>query len=257
MPTGIGYDFFPGSKSKDPNTDQGQLRANLEAQQAFFRNPGNPQDLLPFLTARIGGKDHRIARNQLAQATTGLLGEGFRIQQENERRRGEALELMTGAYNRSLAPTLTDDQIDLLYARETDRAAEVLSGDLGFLRDSLGVAGVTGGGFAADLGLQAHQQFARTLAEGKRDLRIAKMQQDSADALRNLQSAFGLGSFIAQGADETGLAVLGEYTGIVASLLGVELGAKAAKEAASAAETGALLGLGGSLAGGAIGLLGG
>lgn len=87
-----------------------------------------------------------------------------------------------------------------------------------------------------------------------RDLRIAKMQQDALDARANMDASFSIGNFLGEEPSMIGIDALAQGVGLQFGRHQLEVGAKAARDAASNDLTGSLIGLGGSLIGGALGI---
>ena len=140
----------------------------------------------------------------------GLLAEGFAVGDENDRRFREASARLTGAVD-NLAPTISDEDFNNLIAQEASRGVGEFEGNLDLVNESIGIRGVSGG-VAASLAVDAHAQFQQSLASAKGNVRVAKIQADAADAMRNLNAEFSLGNFLSQDADETRLATIAAFT---------------------------------------------
>ncbi len=218
---------------------------------------GTRDELVGTLTnARgLGGKDRNIARAKTEIGRAGVLAEGFRVRDENEKRRQEAKKFLLASREKNLRPSITEDDINTRFAAEADRASQLANDNFDFLSSALGSAGITGGGLAAGLGTNVELERVGQVTNAKRDLAIFKAQSDAQDALRNIQFDSNIASFLADEADETGLAVMAEILGVDMSVYGRELAHKEARDAAKAATQGAALGLVGQIAGAGIGAL--
>ena len=199
----------------------------------------------------FGFQPHLINRGKEA-----MLEQGFELQDENERRYREALTFMQRAYDENTLPTITEDDINTMFAQEAERSTADYQRNIGAVTESLGLRGISGG-LAADLAAQAHGDFQRALAQSKGNIRIAKIHADAQDRMRNINAAYALGEFQARGADETGLAVTAEGIGVdmaLANLLASGSAANAARNAAREASRNALIG---GIVQGGLGFLGG
>lgn len=183
----------------------------------------------------------------------GLVGEGFRVGAENDRRFREASARLTGAVD-NLAPTISDEDFNNLFAQEASRGVGEFEGNLDLINESIGIRGVSGG-VAASLAVDAHAQFQQSLASAKGNVRVAKIQADAADAMRNLNAEFSLGNFLSQPADETRLATIAAFAEGEAGLAGLTAQSDQISKASANAKRAALfslLGAGGQAVGAAI-----
>jgi hypothetical protein len=185
----------------------------------------------------------------------GVVQEGFRVGAENDRRYAEGKGIMQQAVA-GLGETFSDEDMRNLYAQEADRSAGDFEENIGLISESLGVRGVSGG-IAADLAMANHANFQKNLMQAKGNLRVAKINSDAQDAMRNLNAQFTLGNFTAQGADESRWQALSAFTEGEAGLAGLLAQADAIKNQSKNANKAANFSLAGSVLGAAGGLIGG
>ena len=197
----------------------------------------------------VGGTEPGLSRAE--NALRELLKESFTLNEQNTANRRGAEGFLQGQFDENTKPTITESDITNLFAQQSDLLAGDFLANNRAISESIGIRGVTGG-VAADLAAQSQASFQQALAQSKGNIRIAKMRQDAEDSMRNLNAAFSLGNFLAAPEDETALAGLGAFVEGTTGIASIRAQAKAASEAADAAETSAWLGLAGDIVGGAL-----
>lgn len=155
---------------------------------------------------------------EMRQGTaTSLLGfgeEAFRIRDEEDARQQEALGFLKEQNEESLQPTLTDRDIQDLFAGDTDRANFAGQDNASALRGMLGGAGITGGGGAAAMATKVNLARLGQIATAKRDLRGLRAQLDADTNIRRFQQGLSVAGMMAMGPSDTGLGALGEISGV-------------------------------------------
>lgn len=204
----------------------------------------------------LGQTDREFAQSKSAIGRGAVIAEGFRVRDENNANRQRAQDFLTSNFERNTRTTITEDDINRMFAAEADRISAGAETSQDFLTGFLGSAGITGGGLAAGLASNLNLERLGQVTNARRDLRIFKAQQDFQDSTRNLTFGRDVASVLGRETDETGLAVLAEVLGVDMSVLGAEFAHEAASKAASAAEKAALIGGAGQIAGAGLGLLG-
>lgn len=231
-----------------------------------FGNIGGPGDFLGGrapgdIAFDLGDESNMPGLGHLGTTNAGarrnlraLQEEAFRIRNENDRRFGQASDFMMGQFDANTQQTITEDDINTMFAQQAEMGTSDFLRNNDAISESLGIRGVTGG-VAADLAAQSHAQFQQALAQSKGNVRIAKIQSDFQDSMRNLNAAQTLGNFLATGADETGM--VGAGVGIETNLaMGQQQLARGeARAGRKAAEFGGILSGITGLASGGLGLL--
>lgn len=206
-------------------------------------------DFLSDVTSRQSGGGVDVHVSRASGALEGLTSELFRLGEENDRRFAEGSGVMKDAVG-ALKPTFSDQDFRELYANEADRSAADFEDNIGLISESLGIRGVSGG-LAADLAMANHAQFQKSLANAKGNLRVAKIQSDAQDAMRNLNASFTLGNFLASPADESRAAGISAFVEGSFSLAGITSQIKAQNDAKKQADKAMWMSLGSSVLGAA------
>ncbi len=216
------------------------------------RHGVTPQDMAGALTTRGPGTDIDVFSRQANEALYSGVLEASRLRDEEDRRLTQATDRLRTATDRNTRPSMTADDINSLFAREADRITQGHLQNMDFLRQSAGVSGVRGAA-QADMGLQAELARLGQLTGAKRDLFIAKVESDAQDSVRNLSAELNLANFSAQSPSLLLLDQLNSMAGVRLTQQGLAMGAQQARDAATASKQAGLMGLGGQLAGAAIG----
>lgn len=194
-------------------------------------------------------------RNATNVAASGYLQKMFGLEDEENARFQQAAQFLNEQFQKNTQPTVTSDLINSMFARMSDSATSQHQQNMDAIRSYVGGSGVRGG-VAADLAQQAELARLGSITGGLRDLGIFEMQQRAQDSIRNLESAFGLASFLNQSPSMLGADAFGTMLELGDQREGRQAMIQAANKAADASKSAGLQSLAGGVAGGLLGLLG-
>ena len=193
-------------------------------------------------------------RNALETTLTGFQNLAGTYDRESGARQDAAVEFARGESEASLQPTLTDRDIQDLYAEDVDRIDEAGTENASALRSMLGGAGVTGGGQAAAFATQIGNARTAAYAGAKRSLRGLRAKLDADTNVRRWGQGVQLAAMMAAPRSDAMIQAWGQTANVRMTQEGNELGLITAREQAQAMKDAADQEWWETLAGGAFSL---
>lgn len=170
--------------------------------------------------------------------------------------RGRAAEdLVRNALAQSSGPAMSQKDQDLAFASEADRVGQGFNDDIASLRNYLGGAGITGGGYAA--GLASQYQLARMgqITDARRSLQLEATKMNTAKKMADFNNTLSLASIVNRDPSMLGMDWTQNVLDLRLQQQGVEKQDQAARAQAKASKkAGTLAGIG-SIVGAIGGLL--
>ena len=197
------------------------------------------------------------SRQALNVALGSQLEEGFRFGEQADADRDLALGQLTGNFDRLHQETLTEQDIQNMFARETDAAHKGELTDTAELRALAGSIGNTGGGQMLSHRIRASDRRFTAIKGAKRDAKITRAITATEDRAREMQDRMMLAQFQMSDRSMVPLDTLTNLTDIRFGQAGLEFGAQAARESAAATRAAGKDAKEGAIIGGALGILGG
>lgn len=205
------------------------------------------------------GTDTQTANSR--QAVNIALGEqlqeGFRFGEQADADRALALGQLEGNFDRLHQETLSEQDIQNIFARKTDAAQQGELADASELRALAGSMGNTGGGQLLAHRIRASDRRFNAIKGAKRDAKITRAITATEDRAREMQDRMALAQFQMSDRSMVPLDTLTNLTDIRFGQAGLEFGAQAARESAAATRSAGKDAKEGAIIGGALGLLGG
>ena len=185
-----------------------------------------------------------------------ILGAGSQmagaLDQVVEGRGRQAEDIVRGALEKSSGPAMSQKDQDLAFASEADRVGQGFNDDIASLRNYLGGAGITGGGYAA--GLASQYQLARMgqITDARRSLQLEAAKMNTAKKMADFNNTLSLASIVNRDPSMIGMDWTQNILDLRLQQQGVEKQDRAAREQAKAAKkAGTMAGIGSIL--GAVG----
>jgi hypothetical protein len=154
-----------------------------------------------------------------------------------------------------------DETLDRLtrlsFAEQADAAAAKFMDTMGGVQSTMGAAGITGGGVAAGLAAQAAQSRFQSIVTGQRramsDLATRQMEMRASKKMAELEARSRYAAVLGKDVPTTTIEALQNMMEVDLAQLGIVMGYQGAKDAATKARQGALIGAAGGLAKGVMG----
>lgn len=189
------------------------------------------------------------------QALIDLLGEGFRLRDEGERRRTETLGFQRGAVDAANKPTMTDDDWRTFGAKQAGDVTRKSQGAMRDWRSFLGSSGITGGGYAAS-GLASIEldRMGQTL-KNRADLKLEKARTDALDRANHFLRSQVVAGLMNESPNAAGFDSLGSALDTRLGIWQTNTAADVARQQGRDAKKGGEMAMFGGLASGLLGLL--
>ena len=176
-----------------------------------------------------------------------ILAEGQRLSGIENQNRERGLAFQQREFERSNAPTITDDDISRMFSAKAGDAAKDANEGFRQARSALGEAGIYGGGLARSTGSEIALRRMGQLSGSRASLRLFKAQSDAADRQSRLRNAFALGESMSAPPSILGLDSMSDVAGARVGWEGVQAEREAARAANKTNRKNGVLGLFGSV----------
>lgn len=180
------------------------------------------------------------------------LAEAGRIHDVNRGRRTEALGHLNRANDRATVPTLSDEDVRTMHARESDAITDRTQSGLRDLGSWMGAAGVFGGGLPTGLAASLEMDRMGQVLTSRADIKLAKARTDALDRAARWERDLGIGALINEPEDTTLADALAGSTELRQGAWLGERALEAQKSSAKSAKKSSLIGAGASVLSGLI-----
>lgn len=214
-------------------------------------DPGLDPDI--FAQKQTGGNDlAKSIEDIIKGGTPYVLG----LERKENEGNAKAEDIIRSALGRSAGPAVSQQDIDNAVGQGADEAGKQYLQNIGNLSDTLGGAGITGGGLPAALYQQYQLARVGQIGDTRRAAYLDAAKQNTLKKQMDFQNTMAFANQTAQGPSMIGADWLNNILGLRLEQNATNRADEAAKRAAKASKNAGWMGLGGDVLKGALGLFG-